>query len=92
MVVQPDPVRGGPRDDDFGTDPQPSTQPSEPPTLGRFTVLLLGVESRPNRAEALTDTMIVASLDPISGAVSMVSVPRDLVDAPCRTAAPSIRS
>lgn len=73
---------GGPRDDDFGTAPLPSTQPSPPPSLGRFTVLLLGVDSGPNRSEALTDTMIVASLDPIAGAVSMVSVPRDTVDVP----------
>ena len=82
QTYDPTPYTGGARDDDFGTAPLPSAQPSEPPTLGRFTVLLLGVDSGPNRSEALTDTMIVASLDPIAGAVSMVSVPRDLVDAP----------
>jgi LCP family protein required for cell wall assembly len=70
------------RDSDFGTAPLPSIEPSAPPTLGRFTVLLLGVDAGAGRSEALTDTMIVASLDPIAGAVSMVSVPRDMVDTP----------
>jgi polyisoprenyl-teichoic acid--peptidoglycan teichoic acid transferase len=70
------------RDDDFGVAPVESAAPSAPPSLGRFTVLLIGTDSGPDRGHALTDTMIVASLDPIAGAVSMVSVPRDLVDAP----------
>jgi polyisoprenyl-teichoic acid--peptidoglycan teichoic acid transferase len=70
-------------DDDFGALPTASAAlGSEPPELGRFTVLLIGMDSGPNRYQALTDTMIVASLDPIAGAVSMISVPRDLVDLP----------
>jgi LCP family protein required for cell wall assembly len=71
-----------PSDDDFGVLETPSIPPTEPPALGRFTVLLIGADSGPDRSHALTDTMIVASLDPISHTVSMVSVPRDLVDAP----------
>jgi len=82
QAYNPSVYTGGPRDDDFGTEPAPSIQPSAPPTLGRFTVLLLGVDAGAGRSEALTDTMIVASLDPIAGAVSMVSVPRDMVDTP----------
>jgi LCP family protein required for cell wall assembly len=82
QTYHPSAYAGGPRDDDFGTAPLPSIEPSPPPTLGRFTVLLLGVDSGAGRSEALTDTMIVASLDPIAGAVSMVSVPRDTVDVP----------
>jgi polyisoprenyl-teichoic acid--peptidoglycan teichoic acid transferase len=78
----PNPGTTGVRDDDFAVAPTPSIQPSEAPELGRFTVLLLGLDSGANRDHALTDTMIVASLDPIAGAVSMVSVPRDLVDTP----------
>lgn len=70
-------------DNDFAPLPSASADVgSPPPELGRFTVLLLGVDSGPGRGEALTDTMIVASLDPIAGAISMVSVPRDLVDLP----------
>jgi polyisoprenyl-teichoic acid--peptidoglycan teichoic acid transferase len=60
---------------------------SVPPSAGprndeRVTVLLVGVDRRPSRTTNLTDTMIVASLDPVGETVSMVSVPRDLVDAP----------
>ena len=54
-------------------------RPAPPtPDLGRFTVLLHRRRFRPGPVHALTDTMIVASLDPVAGAVSMVSVPRDL--------------
>jgi LCP family protein required for cell wall assembly len=71
-------------DPDFGVVPTGSAGPTDSPApeLGRFTVLLLGVDSGPGRSEFLTDTMIVASLDPLSGTVSMVSVPRDTVDVP----------
>jgi LCP family protein required for cell wall assembly len=78
----PDPFQPTYHDEDFGDAPSESILPSPPPELGRFTVLLLGVDSGPGRSEFLTDTMIVASLDPVAGAVSMVSVPRDMVDVP----------
>jgi LCP family protein required for cell wall assembly len=55
---------------------------SPPPELGRFTVLLIGNDSGAGRDHLLTDTMIVASLDPIAHSVSMISVPRDMVDVP----------
>jgi LCP family protein required for cell wall assembly len=74
------PDRTPPPDPEFtyveGT-PEPTPQ-----DLGRFTVLFIGADSGPHRSHLLTDTMIVASLDPISGAVSMVSMPRDTVDVP----------
>ena len=78
----PDPFQPTTRDEDFGDAPVESILPSPPPETNRFTVLLLGVDSGPGRSEFLTDTMIVASLDPLAGSVSMVSVPRDLVDVP----------
>jgi LCP family protein required for cell wall assembly len=58
-----------------------------PPPVGpgsneRLTVLLVGADRSPSRTTNLTDTMIVASLDPVSQTVSMVSVPRDMVDVP----------
>lgn len=66
-------------DDDLG----PGTVVfSPPPSLGRFTVLLIGVDSGPGRSTALTDSMIIASLDPVAESVSMISVPRDMVDVP----------
>ncbi len=48
----------------------------------RVNVLLLGVDKRGKRTENLTDTMMVASLDPVGHTVSIVSIPRDLVDTP----------
>ncbi|HEV7604172.1 MAG TPA: LCP family protein [Candidatus Limnocylindrales bacterium] len=57
------------------------TQPA-PSDRERTNVLLVGVDKLPNRTETLTDTMIVASLDPVGKTVSMVSLPRDMVSIP----------
>jgi LCP family protein required for cell wall assembly len=64
--------------------PSPSLSPSPSPTplVPRVTVLLLGIDAGIGRNTYLTDTMIVASLDPVTETVSMVSVPRDMVDVP----------
>ncbi len=48
----------------------------------RVNILLVGVDSLPGRTEALTDTMLVVSLDPNGTASAMISVPRDLYGAP----------
>lgn len=59
--------------------------PSFEPDLGlgeRVTVLLVGVDFAPGRENELTDTMLVASLDPNTGRGAMVSVPRDLYGVP----------
>jgi polyisoprenyl-teichoic acid--peptidoglycan teichoic acid transferase len=48
----------------------------------RVNVLLIGVDATRTRTETLTDTMMVVSLDPVGHTVSLVSVPRDLVDTP----------
>jgi LCP family protein required for cell wall assembly len=48
----------------------------------RINVLLVGVDKRPNRVTSLTDTMMVASLDPVGHTVSLISLPRDLIDTP----------
>jgi len=57
---------------------------SAPPPVEteRMNVLLVGVDSAPGRTEALTDSMIVVSLDPVGRTVSMVSIPRDLAGVP----------
>jgi LCP family protein required for cell wall assembly len=39
--------------------------------------LLLGVDSGPGRDEALTDTILVVSIDPVDESAVMVSIPRD---------------
>ena len=56
--------------------------PSASPPVDRLNVLLLGVDSGVGRSTSLTDTMIVASLDPVTETVSMISIPRDMVDVP----------
>ena len=48
----------------------------------RLTILLIGVDSAPWRTTTLTDTLIVASVDPVRKTATMMSVPRDLVDVP----------
>ena len=59
--------------------PQPSIAPWNG---GRLNVLLVGVDQRPADKTFNTDTMIVASIDPSSGQVSMFSVPRDFEQIP----------
>ena len=80
---------GGP-DDDPGSTGGPTPRPQE-----RVNVLLMGIDSGPNRTQALTDSLMVISLDPVGQTVSMVSIPRDLVDVPLGngdTFAPKINS
>jgi polyisoprenyl-teichoic acid--peptidoglycan teichoic acid transferase len=60
-----------------------SVSSAPPPADGeRLNVLLIGVDAAPGRTEALTDSLIVVSLDPVGRTVSMVSIPRDLAGVP----------
>ncbi len=59
-----------------------ASAPVTPPLDDRLNVLLMGVDSAPGRAQALTDTLIVVSLDPVGESVTMISVPRDMVNVP----------
>jgi LCP family protein required for cell wall assembly len=43
----------------------------------RISFLLLGIDSGPYRSEALTDTILVISIDPVAHTAVMVSIPRD---------------
>lgn len=66
-------------------------EPSDQPDLGlgeRINVLLVGVDAAPGRTTALTDTMLVVSLDPSSGRTAMVSIPRDLYGVPLPSGEP----
>jgi LCP family protein required for cell wall assembly len=70
--------------------PTPTPAPTKPPLRvadlvgkdGRLTVLLLGSDRRKNIAGERTDAIIVATIDPGSGKVAMVSLPRDTVNVP----------
>ncbi len=46
---------------------------------GRINILLLGIGGPGHDGPYLTDTMIVASIEPSSGRVALLSIPRDLV-------------
>jgi LCP family protein required for cell wall assembly len=48
----------------------------------RLNLLLIGIDQRQGETSFNTDTLIVASVDPIKGSVSMFSIPRDTVDFP----------
>jgi LCP family protein required for cell wall assembly len=60
--------------------PQPTIAPLDPSQ--RINVLLIGIDKTPKRPATLTDTMMVASLDPAGRTASLVSVPRDMVNVP----------
>ena len=64
--------------------PSPSGEPSATPAPegSRINVLVIGVDAGIGRNTYLTDTMIVMSVDPVGHTVSMVSIPRDMVDVP----------
>jgi LCP family protein required for cell wall assembly len=49
---------------------------------GRLNVLLIGSDRRPGEGSYNTDTLIVASVDPVSGQVAMFSIPRDTTGIP----------
>jgi LCP family protein required for cell wall assembly len=60
----------------FSQLPVPSVQP-DIKKGERVNVLLVGIDALPTRSERLTDTMIVASIDPEGGRSAMISIPRD---------------
>jgi len=70
--------------------PTPTPEPTREPLAvadllgedGRFTVLLLGSDLRDGIVGERTDTIIVATVDPGSGKVAMVSLPRDTINVP----------
>jgi len=55
-------------------------QDAPSPILSRITVLVVGVDARPgqNVAQHLTDSIIILSVNPQTGAAGMLSIPRDL--------------
>ncbi len=45
---------------------------------GRINILLMGIGGQGHDGPDLTDTMLIASIDPVNNKASLVSVPRDL--------------
>ncbi len=75
---------------DTSTRARPTPEPTKPPLTtadlvgsdGRLTVLILGTDARDGIIGHRTDAIIVATIDPVSGKVAMVSLPRDTVNVP----------
>ena len=63
-----------------GPSATPAASPS--PAGARTNVLMIGVDAGVGRSTFLTDTLIVASLDPVTETVSLLSLARDMVDVP----------
>lgn len=64
----------------------PTTTTTAPPMvwdgLDRLNILLLGADAGPGRVGTRTDTTIVVSIDPSTGEVAMISIPRNLSNVP----------
>ena len=61
------------------SDPFLATPQATPETASsRINILVTGIDSSENRNTALTDTMIVVSIDPTTGKAAMISFPRDI--------------
>jgi LCP family protein required for cell wall assembly len=58
----------------------PFATPATP--TSRITILLTGIDSAETRDHALTDTLIVASIDPTTSDVALISFPRDISNFP----------
>jgi LCP family protein required for cell wall assembly len=67
-----------PSSSDNSADFQGPPQETPPTTSSRINILFTGIDSGHGRDHALTDTMLIASIDPATKAVSMVSFPRDI--------------
>lgn len=63
---------------DFVAEPDATPATSE----SRINVLVTGIDSGHGRNHALTDTLLVVSVDPLSKSVAMLSLPRDLANFP----------
>jgi LCP family protein required for cell wall assembly len=60
----------------------PSAAPTATADQPRINILLTGIDSDENRTHALTDTLLVVSIDPETGDVAMISFPRDIARFP----------
>lgn len=56
---------------------------------GRLNILLVGVDQRPGDSSFNTDTMIVASIDPVTKQIGMFSLPRDMQGVPLPSSWPA---
>lgn len=62
--------------DDYVAEPIATPETDE----ARINILLTGIDSAESRTTALTDTLLVASIDPETADVVLISIPRDVSD------------
>ena len=74
----PGPSDASAQPSDNSIDFQGTPQASPPTPSSRINVLFTGIDSGNGRDHALTDTMLIASIDPATKQVVMVSFPRDI--------------
>lgn len=88
FVGQPGPdatppiVATSPDPSDNSVDFQATPFPTPPTNSNRITVLITGIDSGHGREHALTDTIMLVSVDPDDGKVAMLSFPRDIANFP----------
>lgn len=58
----------------------PTIAPTPAPVTNRTTILLMGVDSGYGREHALTDTLLVLSVDRVDKTAVMMSIPRDIAE------------
>ena len=75
----PAPAPSGDEGADDASAPAADAQPADAPASRRVTVVLMGVDNRPDELVARTDTIIVLSLNPNTHSAGMLSVPRDML-------------
>jgi polyisoprenyl-teichoic acid--peptidoglycan teichoic acid transferase len=92
QIFDPGPGTGGnngssPSPDSSGIEGDFNATPAATPETAnsRITVLITGIDSSESRTHALTDTLIVASVDPVAHTTVLVSFPRDLARFPLYT-------
>lgn len=56
--------------------------PPEPPIDGRYNIMLLGGDAGPDRDGLRPDSISVASIDAVTGAATIIGLPRNLLYAP----------
>jgi LCP family protein required for cell wall assembly len=81
--LPPDPTLAPGQTLDPNATPRPTRRPTAAPgelpgERSRVTVLLVGVDNTHDEDRGLTDTLIVASFDPLTHSLTMVSLPRDV--------------
>ena len=69
-----------------GDSPSPTDDYAVPPAVtpptpeSRINLLLTGIDAARDRDHSLTDTLLVASIDPTTNKVALISFPRDISD------------